>query len=207
MHNASLIPPFLMLAMSLSAMPATADSDGLTKCAAISEADLRLSCFDALAGTPGAGDKQDSVGEWQTETQKSKIDDSTNVSIWHAAKAPVKDRFGRNKYPQVTVACVEGHTNFYFTVDGMFLADSGGFGDVVVRLDKAKARTLPMLESTDHTALGLWQGAGVKLIKQMAAAANAVVVMTPFNESQVTFEIDLTGMATALKPLRKSCGW
>jgi len=65
----------------------------------------------------------------------------------------------------------------------------------------------PFTESTDHKALGLSGASSIAFIKEMFGAQRLFIRATPFNESAVTGEFNISGLDDAIKPLRKACGW
>jgi len=65
-----------------------------------------------------------------------------------------------------------------------------------------------MDESTDNKALGLWSGGeSIPVIKKMFGKKQLIARMTPFSESPITVEMDITGLDAAIEPLRTACGW
>lgn len=187
------------------------DSDReLAKCAVVKSSVDRLACYDDLAKMrdgSAPGSRTERVGNWNVTTETSKIDDSTNVFMRLVSENTFSDRYGNQRAGDIYIVCREHRTDLYIILGGMFLADSGGFGQVTVRIDRNKARVLYFSASTDHQALGLWRGAGVGFIKQMMNGKRVLFEVTPFNESAVTVEFEIDGLDNAIKPLRKACGW
>jgi type VI secretion system protein VasI len=81
-------------------------------------------------------------------------------------------------------------------------------GKVIYRLDEKPAGEKNMRESTDHKALGLWNGgASIPFIKQMFSHEKLLIRATPHSESPVTATFAISGLENAIKPLRENCGW
>jgi len=88
------------------------------------------------------------------------------------------------------------------------MSDLEGRGTVTYRIDTAKAQKKEFTESTDHEALGLWNGgSAIPWIKAMFGGARMYVEATPFSESAVSDFMPISGLEEAIKPLRESCGW
>lgn len=179
-------------------------------CAAIEASVNRLSCFDDLAkkrNVAGPAVTVETKGKWSVVSETSKIDDSTNVSVSLESDNTFTGRFGRQLTASTYIVCRENKTQFYFIFGDHFLSDIQSYGDVTYRIDKKPARSEGMTASTDNSALGLWNGAGVPFIKDLLSAKYLLVQVTPYNESAVTAEFTVAGLERAILPLRKACGW
>jgi len=182
----------------------------LATCSGNKNAVERLACFDNLAKTESADAPTTETadkGDWRVTSQTSKINDKTNVFLVAESIDEVRQRYGDSAKAAVNIVCREGHTDIYLTFGNNFLADIQGYGELTLRLDKRPAKKIHMSESTDHMALGLWNGVGGKLIKSMFGANHLFVEVTPFNESAVTAEFRIAGLEQAIEPLRKACKW
>ena len=200
---------FAILACTGSAAIAETDRE-IATCAAIQGSVERLACFDTLAKNRDvAGPKVNVVtkGEWQVRTETSKIDDSTNVIMVLESANSFKSNMSRTKNGAIYIVCREGSTDFGIHMAGEFLSDTGEFGVVTYRLDKDKAKQRSFSESTDNKALGLWQGSGIKFIKELMGASSLILQVTPFRDSAITLEFNIAGLSEAIKPLRQACKW
>ncbi len=137
-------------------------------CAAISNDAKRLECFDLIF-------KKSSVttpvpkSDWIITQEKSKIDDTTNVSITVTSMQPITNQYGQQTNLDMYILCREKKTDFYIVFGGYFMASIENYGKVTFRLDKRPAFQQLMVESTDHKALGLWGGASaIPFIKGLA---------------------------------------
>jgi len=185
-------------------------------CSAESDSVKRLACFDDVAQQlNGKADEvvRNALGNpatptnWIQQIDQSKIDESVGVMLATRALSSFAAKF-KTHTPLLVLRCLESTTSLYIDFDGAFVADTGGFGDVTVRMDKAKATTLSMAASTDNTALGLWRGTrSIPVIKQMLGRERMVVRAVPYSESPATFEFDISGLDKAIEPLQKACKW
>jgi len=144
---------------------------------------------------------------WQTYTETSKIDDSTNVIIAVEANELAENRFGRPATIRAIAQCIDGKTGFFINFDSFYMSDFNGRGIVTMRVDKEKARRINMGESTDHRSLGLTGGAAIRLLKTMQGKSSFVVAAIPVNESEVQVTFTLAGFDGAIKSVRSACGW
>jgi type VI secretion system protein VasI len=182
----------------------------IAKCAAIANSIDRLTCFDDLAKTNGLSEpivSTASSGEWKVRTETSPIDDTKNVFLSLESATEFPDRYSKPKRATLLITCRENSTDLFLVFGGMFMADSGGFGQVTYRIDKKRAKTKEFTESTNHEALGLWNGSGIPLAKELIGSTTLTIRATPFNESALTVEFSTTGLAEAIRPLRQSCTW
>lgn len=188
-----------------------ADTDReMATCAAIQSSVERLACFDSLAKKRDVADPKVDVvtnGDWQVKTETSKIDDTTNVMMLLESANSFQSRMSGSQNATLYIACREGSTDFAIHMGGEFLSSTGGFGEVTYRIDKDKAKKVSFVESTDNKALGLWQGRGIKFIKEIMSAGTLLLQVTPFRESAITLEFNVAGLAEAVKPLRQACKW
>jgi type VI secretion system protein VasI len=201
----------LTLAIILATPCANAASNiELSKCSEVKGDIERLQCFDSLTKKAGANSPSVTVvnkGNWIVQSETSKINDTKNVFLNLKSNDQIEGRLGRQGYANINIACSEGKTDIYFTFAGQFLADIQGYGDLIVRLDKEKARTISFTESTDHEALGLWNGSGGRFIKSLFGRKKMLVRVTPYNQSSITTEFNIAGLDLAISPLRAACRW
>lgn len=130
-----------------------------------------------------------------------------NVHLMLEQSGSFVTRYGQTKRATLHIVCRENRTDLYVNMDGEFLADSGGFGDVIWRVGSAKAQRIAMTASTDHEALGLWNGSGIGAIKGLMKADHLLIEIVPYNESPAQIDFDVRRLEDAIKPLRKSCDW
>lgn len=208
---------FLVFGACWLAAVNAAPSD-LVKCSSIDDSVKRLSCYDDLAlgehkeavakAVDTLNPKPDEVGKWQVHIDKSKIDDSTSVVASLEASQPIAGRVGRPATPWLIIRCLENVTSAYLDFGGLFMSDIQGYGKVTFRVDKQSAFVKEMDASTNNKALGLWTGgSAIPFIKQILGGETLVVRATPFNDSARTMEFPLTGIASAVAPVRKECKW
>lgn len=189
--------------VGLAATSALADP---SSCTAIEDDGARLACYDALFAPPSEGDI-DATGNWQVRTETSKFDDSTKVYLSLSSSEQSNCRYDTAPH-QIWAACRENTTNVWIWFGGCFMSSTTGRGEVTYRVDKLPARTKRFRESNDNEALGLWSGGqAIPFLKELMGHDTLVLRATPFSESTVTAEYDITGLDQALAPLRNACNW
>lgn len=192
---------------SLSAQDALDDLKASKACARIKNDAKRLECFD-LIFRKSSETKKLEKSEWVVREEKSKIDDSTNVFVTLDSTQPVRNQYGELNKVKIAIYCRENKTNFVIIFGDYFMFDNGDYGKVIFRVDKKPATRKRLTASTDHEALGLWNGASaIAFIKTLFGGSTLFVRATPFTESSVSAEFDITGLQEAIIPLRRACGW
>jgi len=184
-----------------------ADAD-VERCTNIAESLKRLACYDDEAGfEPEVKEEVIGTGDWRVRTETSKIDDSKTVFLSLSSEEQTNCRY-KNGPHTVYLACRENSTNLWFHFGDCFMSSIQGKGRVTYRLDSDKAATEGFRESNSNMALGLWSGSqAIPFIKKMIGHELMVVRATPFSDSTVTAEYNISGLEEAIKPLRESCNW
>jgi type VI secretion system protein VasI len=198
----------VILALTITFLPAPARAqDDPKACAAIADNAKRLECFD-LIFKKSSVTTTSAKSEWVVTEEKSKIDDSTNVFMMLDSTQPIKNQYGAKAALTIAIFCREKKTDFYIIFGGHFMSSIGNAGVVTFRVDKKPATQTKMTESNDHKALGLWGGASsIPFIKALFGGSTLFVRATPYSESSISGEFNISGFQEATKPLRQACGW
>lgn len=211
----------VILSALLFTSPVWAQDVGVEKCHTYAASDqIRLACYDKATGFSGAPvlEKSDAdakpvekppvvKGDWQVSTLVSDLDDSTNVYLKLTSEDEIAGRFSGSGPMVIHIQCRENKTLLYIYFNGLHMSDYQ-YGTVTYRLDSQKAQKKKMQESTDHSALGLWNGgASIPFVKAMFGHEKLLVQATPYSESAVTATFSISGLEDAIKPLRTSCNW
>lgn len=194
---------FFLLIFAVGAYAQSAE-----QCVAIVDPDERLNCFDqAYQEIGGVADVPQS--QWLLRTETSALDDTTSVFLNVFSEENLRSRFGRGGPARLTVRCVENTTSVILHFGGLFMADSGTYGQVAYRVDDAPAGSIQMSESTNNEALGLWRGGqAIPFIRQQLFGGESLFVRaTPFSESPVEMRFDISGLEEVIAPLREACNW
>ncbi|WP_413872290.1 type VI secretion system-associated protein TagO [Albidovulum sp.] len=176
----------------------------------VNEAPLQIAgAAPVPAATPPAGAAPaGGTGRWVVSEDKSAFDDSRTVVLSVESDDDIRGQFGPPGPASLYLRCMENTTVVYLVLNDLFLSDIQGFGKVEYRIDDGKAASVSMAASTDNKALGLWSGgSSIPFIEKLIRGERVVFRATPFNESPVEFTVDLTGLETAVVPLREACSW
>ena len=200
-----------LIVFTALASPATAHTD--SECYKKESSAERLACYDNenkqtdLKKNKPSPPKSILKGKWHVREERSKLDDSKSVFLSLAA-----DEFKSCPFKQanhrITIRCLENTTSVIIGFGGCFMSDLQGRGRVTFRADKEKSFTRNLLESTSHETLGLWSGSkAIPFIKSILDNEKLYLRATPFKQSPVDATYHIAGLAEAIKPLRKACGW
>lgn len=195
------------------------NSASMKRCAALTSDAVRLACYDALAKTNPENDNKVTedndqlittpvdTSSWRVTSETSPVDDTTKVFLTSPALEESRGKYGKPSRFTLMIACRENSTNIWVHFGGHFMSDYQ-HGRVTYRVDKKTAQRKQFKESNNHEALGLWNGgASIPFIKSLFGANRLFVQATPHSESAVDAEFDITGLETAIQPLRESCNW
>jgi type VI secretion system protein VasI len=183
-------------------------AQSLQQCASISTDADRLACYDDLAEAEVKPVTVASPGKWRVDIETSPVDDSKNVYLRLVGENGIASQYGQRSDLELWIACRENVTSAFIVFGGHFMSDLEGRGRVTYRIDSAKAQKQGFTESSDHKALGLWNGGtSIPWVKAMFGGNRMYVEATPFSESAVSDFMPIAGLEEAIKPLRESCAW
>lgn len=148
------------------------------------------------------------TGNWTIRQDKSQFDDTPLVILRLDSRDDVAGRFGGRATPSLILRCMENTTVLFINPGDHFVSDIQGYGKVTYRIDDQQAASWSMAASTDNQVLGLWSGGkSIPQIKKLMQGETLLIRLTPFNESALEFGFDLSGLDTAIQPLRSACNW
>ncbi|HYN82159.1 MAG TPA: type VI secretion system-associated protein TagO [Gemmatimonadaceae bacterium] len=196
----------LFLIIFFSANTLAVEKEELGKCAAKKTGAERLICYDNIAKTLGVDKPQTVVtvgkGKWIVRTDKSPINDTTNVYLSLSSEQSVRSGYD-TVTPTLIIRCAEGKTNAYITWDLYLGLESTS---MLTRLDKGPAVTKTWSISTDNKAVFV-SGSDMAFAKQLMSHQTLLAQITPYSQSPVMATFDIGGLSEAIKPLREACKW
>ena len=136
---------------------------------------------------------------WMLSKDKSKIDDSTNVTLMLFSNEKVYGAFGASR-PTFVIRCKENKTEAYISTGSLLDSEV-----TTIRLGREKAHTLKMLKSTDGRAL--FFPSAISNIKKIWKYQKMVFRYTPYNSGDKTVTFNIGGLMSEIAPLRKACHW
>lgn len=194
---------FAFSVAGLSLLAATCNAS--QTCASISSDAQRLACYD-MEYRPAPTISKSS--KWNVSENVSPMDDSKTVTLHLESSEPIQHRFRGSSTADLYIRCQEKTTSLYFIYADNFLSSLQSYGQVTYRIDDKPSATKSMTESTDNKALGLWSGgSSIPFTKAMFGGNKLTVRITPFNESPITAQFQISGIEDAIQPLRSACGW
>lgn len=186
-------------------IPLAAHAQDPRICAALSDDKARLECYDLIHRKTA---NVTTASKWQVRQEKSRLDDSQEVFLWVTSIEPIRGKYGQDKYGTLFITCRDRKTNIYFGFGDHFMSSLNGGGKVSARVDTNTPKTLPMIESNDHSSLGLWGNrTAVPYIKDLLGGKSLYVRGLPYNESAIEMDFPIAGIEDAIKPLREACKW
>ena len=195
-----------LLLLAILSMPLHATADGLSSdlaaCATIEDSGSRLECYDTLAKREKQAAEQAKKEHWFVSQFRSKLDDSQNVFLSTPSIAPVTDAEGRTHWPSLCMRCSENKTYAYVIWD-MPLGSHDPM--ITERLDQTKAVETAWELSSDKKAC--FRPSAVAFLKSLVRHNKLLLQIVPENDTAQTAEFSLEGLARAIAPLRKACGW
>jgi len=79
---------------------------------------------------------------------------------------------------------------------------------VTHRIDKAASKQTKWSLSTKNEHTGKWNGnTSIPFIKSLFGKSNLLMQVTPYGENSVMTTFDISGLESAIKPLRAQCSW
>jgi type VI secretion system protein VasI len=193
------------LSVFVSLLSVAAHAQDPRACAALSDDKTRLECYDLIHRKTA---NVTSASKWQVVEEKSRLDDSREVALSVTSAAPIRGKYGQDKYGTLVIICRERATHIYFVFGDHFMSSLGSAGKVSTRVNTNTPKTLPMRESNDHGALGLWEkSSAVPFIKDLFGGKSLYVRAVPYNESAIEMDFPIAGIEEAIKPLREACKW
>ncbi len=146
---------------------------------------------------------------WRVRTEKSPMDDVTNVYVSLDADEAIKGWLSEET-PTLVLRCQKKKTEVYF--DAHMQVDAkysvyGSTGSVRIRFAQQKAETFHFPTSTDGQALFVMYPDPISFIKRILKHQTMMVEFTPFNRGPVTTTFNLSGLDSKIGQLREVCGW
>ncbi|MFN0113872.1 MAG: type VI secretion system-associated protein TagO [Paracoccaceae bacterium] len=180
------------------------------ECIPIKQDLVRLACYDriVMATDSAEGAPLASAGKWAVETKKSEFKDTNDVFLTVRMEDVLECGMFDRSPATLLLRCMENSTAVMLATSCHMASGFSGYGRVEYRVDDKPSRTKNFEASTDNSALGLWNGgSAIPFIKELFGGKRLLMRFTPFNESPVTAEFDISGLEEAIASLRKECSW
>ncbi|WP_230467534.1 hypothetical protein [Lujinxingia vulgaris] len=159
--------------------------------------------------SPGAsGESRPSPrGKWHVDVRTSEMDDSKTVVLALDSENRVENWLSQKKQARLLIRCQENRTSAYVNTGMQANPELGNYNKAHarIRLDQDEPKRVNMSESTDGEAL-FFPGS-TRYPKMMEGKTKMLFEFTPFNQGNVRFEFDLTGIDEVLPQVKEACGW
>lgn len=173
-------------------------------------ADLRLG-GNVGAGASEAGDRasgdgadvtsaDSGAGSWMVSEKKNPLDDSDTVVLSLAAMNGA-NTFGES--PTLVARCLSNQTEVYIAWKTYL---GSGNTTQIVRMGKHPAKHERWSISTDGSA-AFSPGWGGNFLQDLEKVDMLTVQITPYGESPITAQFDVTGLSNLLPKIAKTCNW
>jgi len=190
----------LMIGLSfVGASSVTKAASDLSQCIKIESPLDRLSCYDEKSGrTPKA--EMNKSGKWKVSVETSKMKDTTDITIIQSSENNVQCNYGGNKI-NLYIRCKENAVDVLFYGGGCFFTETSA----EFRLDKEQTYKEDMVVSTNNKALFIRNPKS--FIKKMFDKNQLYWRVSPYNESPILAEFDITGLKDVIAKHDDTCLW
>ena len=199
---------FAILAVGQPTLAANQDLEArLDDCAAIVPTAKRLMCFDTLVKSLDVARRNtgQARSDWIVSSRVSPMDDRTNVYLLLRSKELVETKFFGKVRPKLWFQCVRGETKAI--LEWGFIV-GGGVETVTYRLDQDQLKTAVVKVSDDFSSLVSWDKERVtRFIKSLFGKKRLFIEIKPFSDPPIMATFNITGIETAIAPLRAACSW
>jgi type VI secretion system protein VasI len=147
--------------------------------------------------------------DWRVRTEKSPLDDSTNVHVSIDAEKPVSGWLGVNVTPSLPIRCKENKTNAYIHLGMRPKTEYGGYEgeytSITLRFDEEKAYQEKLGLSTSGEAVFFPDH--IAIAKKMMKHKRLLIEFIPSNASPQITTFNLQGLPEKVVQLREACRW
>jgi type VI secretion system protein VasI len=193
--------PVVLSGVLLSSFPAGGEAQDLARrlaeCSGLKDSAERLECYDALARSLTEHPEKP-TGNWGKNEKENPLDDTRTVTLWLQATS-VEPAYDESAF--LFIRCRSGQTSVYITWNKA-LANA----EVLVRLGKGDLERQYWNLSTDNEAT-FYREDAVTFAKALMESERLVAKVSPKDSYPTTAVFELAGLATAIEPLRQTCGW
>ena len=146
---------------------------------------------------------------WESETRLDPFYDHEIHALSTPSQAFV-DKHGRERVGRLALTCStrEGRAGLAveFHFGGLFMSDSGAYGEITYRVDGKSAKTGAFETSNDHEWLSVFGWEAEQFMAYMLGGEKLLTRATPAWRLSRLFEFDITGIDERIRPLAEGCG-
>lgn len=184
-------------------------AEGVAACHAVAEDEARLACYDHQTGytapEPEPAPPENAGGEqWQLSQETSNLDSRKDVWLHVSSDNTQPNQIGRPEHARLWVRCMNNSTNVFVTFND-YTPDNQ---NVRYKLDDGPVRKKWMVHMQGGEGVGLWSGkSAIPLAKELFDQKKLVVAYNSYNNFNLEFVFDVSGLRARIDPLAQSCGW
>ncbi len=200
------ISPLLLFALLTVPRAAVSSED----CDAFEDPTMRLGCEMREQLKPTFDeDGTASFPNWTVLQRKSAMTDANDVFLSVDSKEKISCNFDAAPKPvSLQIRCLDNSTAIILSTHCHLASGFGPYGEIQYRVDKNPPKTRNFSSTTSNDSL-MREGYGRSgsIIRELFDSEQLLVRFTPFNDSPKEARFDVSGLRSAITPLRKSCGW
>jgi type VI secretion system protein VasI len=164
-------------------------------------------CGDGVVGIECIA-MRDEVGPWQIEEVTPPVGTQNALKMSTPSFEDVPGLFGRTEPATFILTCVENGTSVEVRFGENFMSDVGDFGQLIFKVDDGAPIAINLTASPDNTALGIFSGArAIPFIADLFGSERLLVSAQSFTGRKLTSSFSITGIESAIRPLRALCNW
>lgn len=160
---------------------------------------MRLILITALSLSAASAE----AGNWSSTSAKSPMDDSVGVYVSTKAVEVVRDRYGRQYQPKLTVGCHEHRTLLQVDLGGLVIGNT----DVEHRVDDRPAQAYAWDQTTAYNAVSTADRDAIIILKEFYGGKRLLIRTIPVGENAIIARFNIDGLAEAIKGVRAACAW
>lgn len=146
-------------------------------------------------------------GSWAVTYGKSAMDDSPSVFLSTRSNELIPGQLDNAAPAGVQIVCQEHKTAVLLTFNDSFMSSVGNYGHIEYRIDQKQAQVANLAATSDNSALWLTGSQAIHFIQGLFETDQILVRAMSFEGIVIDATFPTKGLETAIKPLRKACGW
>lgn len=180
----------------------------LRRISLLSNGASRLREYDELAAKvcgEMAQSKGLEEGKWRASSGKSRMDDSTSVTLRLKAEEDVSGWPAKRAQPELVLRYLEGQVEAYISLGLAPAVESNDVATITVRFDKKEAMQLTCGLSTSRDSVFVRDAKA--FIREVRDSETMLLRFVPYNSDPVMTEFDTRGARAVLPALESASGW
>jgi type VI secretion system VasI family protein len=144
---------------------------------------------------------------WTASVETNPIDDSRSVALMLDASDSYTNRYGRSGQANLQIVCQQNRTGLALVLPELYTSNTGGLGEVTLRVDSKPAFERDMIAANDRGSLAVIGGPAISAIKEMLGGERLIMQFLTVSEPTKIVTFDITGLDDVIGDVRETCGW